>query len=47
MKELEDFNEKSREEKNQFKKGARAYYQKFANPIHYKNSYIELFEDTA
>ena len=47
LEKLKDFNEKSREEKNQFKKGARAYYQKFANPIHYKNSYIELFEDTA
>ena len=47
LEKLKDFNKKSREEKNQFKKGARAYYQKFANPIHYKNSYIELFEDTA
>ena len=42
-----EYNVKSREEKNQFKKGASAYYQKFANPIHFKNSYIELFEDIA
>tara|TARA_Y100000589_G_scaffold217232_1_gene204905 strand:+ start:836 stop:1951 length:1116 start_codon:yes stop_codon:yes gene_type:complete len=46
LEKLTEFNVKSREEKNQFKRGARAYYQKFANPIHYKNSYIELFEDT-
>ena len=47
LEKLMEYNVKSREEKNQFKKGASAYYQKFANPIHFKNSYIELFEDIA
>ena len=47
LEKLTEYYEMSRDEKNQFKKGARAYYQKFANPINFKNSYIELFEDTA
>ena len=46
LEKVTEYNVKSREEKNEFKKGARAYYLKFANPIHFKNSYIELFEDT-
>ena len=45
LEKLTEFNLKSWEEKNKFKKGARAYYQKFANPDNFKNSYIELFED--
>ena len=44
LEKLTDFNSMSRKEKNQFKKGARAFYQKFANPNNFKNSYIELFE---
>ncbi|GIR59262.1 MAG: hypothetical protein CM15mP65_18430 [Crocinitomicaceae bacterium] len=47
LEKLKEFNVKSKEEKYQYKKGARAYYQKFANPINFKNSYIELFEDKA
>ena len=42
---LTEFKLMSSKEKSQFKKGATAYYQKFANPDNFKNSYIELFED--
>ena len=45
LEKLTEFKLMSSKEKSQFKKGAKAYYQKFANPDNFKNSYIELFED--
>ncbi len=41
---LIEYRTKGNDEKKCLQQGAREYYQKFANPIHFKNSYIELFE---